>query len=242
MNKFLTNRGEMPVWLGDIDFMNEAVRDSLIGLAKAITGQDDPTCIISGCEVSSTGVTAGLVMLSGEILPVEASTIVSPSYHLEINSTYSGDRTFKDGTVHSAYETRVAVVKSGATVLLDKYILLQMPRIIDLIPRSKTLVDTGSIKIIQQGSALLIDGYVDITVSPPVGEQGYTQAFTFEPLPMKSLPDTSYIRTTLCINTRDGSMMTANIQLGAGLLALRISFTAHSIVEPGQYRFSTVVV
>ena len=241
MNKFLTNRGEMPIWLGDIDFMNEAVRDSLIGLAKAITGQDDPTCIISGCEVSSTGVTAGLVMLSGEILPVEGSTIVSPSYHLEINSTYSGDRTFKDGTVHSAYETRVAVVKSGATVLLDKYILLQMPRIIDLIPRSKTLVDNGSIKIIQQGSALLIDGYVNVDVLA-VGKPGYAQAFTLEPLPMKSLPDTSYIRTTLCLNGVDGSTITANIQLGAGLQALRITFTAHSSVEPGQYRFSTVVV
>lgn len=241
MNRFLTNRGEMPIWLGDIDYMNEAVRDSLIGLAKAITGQDDPTCIISGCEVSSTGVTAGLVMLSGEILPVEASTIVSPSYHLEINSTYSGDRTFKDGTVHSAYETRVAVVKSGATVLLDKYILLQMPRIIDLIPRSKTLVDNGSIKIIQQGSALLIDGYVNVDVIT-VGKPGYSQEFTFEPLPMRTPPDTSYIRTALCLNAVDGSMMTANIQLGAGLQALRISFTAHSIVEPGQYRFSTVVV
>lgn len=241
MNKFLTNRGEMPVWLGDIDFMNDAVRDSLIGLAKAITGQDDPTCIISGCEVSSSGVTAGLVMLSGEILPVEASTIVSPYYYLEIESTYSGDRTFKDGTVHSAYETRVAVVRPSETLLVSKYILLQMPRIQDLIPRSKTLVDNGSIKIIQQGSALLIDGYVDINVLA-VGTPGYTQAFILEPLPMKRLPDTSYIRTTLCLNEVDGSTITANIQLGAGLQALRISFTAHSIVEPGRYRFSTVVV
>lgn len=242
MNKFLTNRGEMPVWLGDIDFMNEAVRDSLIGLAKAITGQDDPTCIISGCEVSSTGVTAGLVMLSGEILPVEASKIVSPSYHLEINSTYSGDRTFKDGTVHSAYETRVAVVKSGATALLDKYILFQMPRIIDLIPRSKTLLDNGSIKIIQQGSALFIDGFVDITDVIPSGSTGYAQSFEFEPLPMNSLPDTSYTRITTALNHKDGSIIIANIQLASGLQGVRISFTAHSEARQGQYRFSTVVV
>lgn len=243
MNRFLTNSGEMPIWLGDIDYMNEAVRESLLSLVKMITGQEEPTCIISGCDVTTAGVSAGVVCLSGEIMPLEESNVVSPSYHLEINSSYQGERTFKDGTVHSAYEIRSAVAVAGATAILDKYILLQMPRVEELVARTKILLNERNLRIVQHGGVFYINGYVDITSTPAIGEAGYSSAYILQPLPMpmRSLPVTMTNMTAIAVNPRDGSTILANITLFPNFSRVTVSFTAFTTIPSGQYRFSLVV-
>ena len=53
MDKYLTFPGRQPVYLGDIDFMQDAVRDTFAQLLKGYTGLATPTAILHGVVVTS---------------------------------------------------------------------------------------------------------------------------------------------------------------------------------------------
>lgn len=110
MNKFLTFPGLQPVYLGDIDFLQESVRSAFLMLLKGLTGEEKPNCILK----RATAEVDGVICLDGEIMPYKAYTgSMISNYYYEVVSSFSGERAFKDGETHAVYETRYAQEKSG---------------------------------------------------------------------------------------------------------------------------------
>ena len=108
MNKYLTFPGQQPVYLGDIDFLQESVRSAFLMLLKGLTGQEKPNCILQ----RATSEADGVICLEGEIMPYKAYTGAWAGNYYEVVTTYGGERVFKNGETHSCYETRYAQEKS----------------------------------------------------------------------------------------------------------------------------------
>lgn len=111
MDKYLTFPGLQPVYLGDIDFLQESVRSAFLMLLKGLTGQDKPNCIL----VRATKEVDGVICLDGEIMPYKAYTgswLGSHTY--KVVSSYDGSRVFKNGETHACYETRYAQEELGS--------------------------------------------------------------------------------------------------------------------------------
>ena len=110
MDKYLTFPGQQPVYLGDIDFLQESVRSAFLMLLKGLTGQDKPNCIL----VRATKEVDGVICLDGEIMPYKAYTgSMFGSYTYKVVSSYDGSRVFKNGETHACYETRYAQEELG---------------------------------------------------------------------------------------------------------------------------------
>lgn len=122
MNKFLTFAGTQPVYLGDVDFMQNAVGAAMTQLARALmdSASNSLNAILQGVQltrVSSGQVrySSGVVVIGGEILPVASETIAattSQTLYFHVVSSLSGERTFKDGNSHQCYDTRAAVINT----------------------------------------------------------------------------------------------------------------------------------
>lgn len=123
MNKFLTYQGQQPLYLGDIDFASDAVRDAFAQLLKGLTGSDGANAILRGVVGSTHNnnvvFSAGIVSIDGEILPVEANAGIngsmSDTFYLRVKSTYGGSRTFLDSETHDCWETRSVEVTKDVT-------------------------------------------------------------------------------------------------------------------------------
>ena len=120
MDKYLTYPGKQPVYLGDIDFMQSAVRDSMKRLLQAYIGDNSGDAILLGCVfdygVSSLAWTDGIVCIDGEILPIAAGSLLGTGgAYFEIISTPSGTRTFGDGDSHDCFEVRAATISHTDT-------------------------------------------------------------------------------------------------------------------------------
>lgn len=122
MNKFLTFQGQQPLYLGDVDFASQAIRDAFKMVLQGLTGSSDANAILRGVVPSTRSSTvffsAGVVSIDGEILPVVESTVtgtLSDTFYLKINSTLGGSRVFKDGETHSCWETRSVEVTKTVT-------------------------------------------------------------------------------------------------------------------------------
>lgn len=187
MNKLLTFPGQMPVYLGDLDYMNQTVRDTFLQLLKGLTGQERPTCILSGAISTGYEVTEGVVVLDGEILPsraVSSSDYIKDYYYYGFNveTIYSGGRTFKDGSYHDCYESRIAVpvVDPNAAVkypLRDDAANLLIPEFSQLLTRvmksdvlaGDSVKTTGnitrSVQIIRQGNLFICRGTLKINAT-----------------------------------------------------------------------------
>lgn len=113
MNKYLTFTGLQPVYLGDIDFLQESVRSAFLMLLKGLTDQEKPNCILKRATAEADGV----ICLEGEIMPYKAYTgSMLGNYTYEVVSSFDGERDFKDGETHACYETRYAQEKLGIGV------------------------------------------------------------------------------------------------------------------------------
>ena len=165
MDKFLTKSGGLPVWLNDIDFMQESVRKSMSDLLKGLSGMDTPTCIVSGCHTIDTGISAGIVCVDGEILPVSESSVNPNSAMLVVSSTVSGPRKLKNGETVECYEHRYArwVALSEHEGVGPRYISL------DRLDATIRVVDKDGVKVWKQGDRYTVAGFVD-NVSTQTGE------------------------------------------------------------------------
>lgn len=123
MDKFLTHQGQQPIWLGDFDFFDKAVRDTFANLVKFIAGNERVVFLTDpGIELFSPGDgLSGLkwndtaVLLDGEILPMPAgqtsvSVVAQSKVFITVSRTYddAGTRTMKSGDKVDCYEIRKA--------------------------------------------------------------------------------------------------------------------------------------
>lgn len=123
MNKLLTFSGAQPIYLGDIDFLQDASAQMETCLARALMGDGSNTlnAILQGVEFSyGSGLiswTAGVVVLNGEILPIAAGSISGAQgdlIYFHVSSVLSGNRIFKDGESHQCWDTRTATISKTA--------------------------------------------------------------------------------------------------------------------------------
>jgi len=125
MNKLITlPDGGFPYVLDDIRWEQDAYRNALISIAKAVRNSATLDSILWGCNVTDNtttfDVSAGAVIIDGEIHEVAAATglVKAASKTLYIaasTGTYDagGLKTYQDATTHDAYEIRKAVVAIG---------------------------------------------------------------------------------------------------------------------------------
>lgn len=131
MNKLLTFPGLQPIYLGDFDFLQQSVNDAFLQLLKGLTGQDNPRCILK----AATPEKDGAICFDGEILPLKCfSGAVIGALVYKIESSYSGERTFKDGKTEKCYESRYVVGVSGST--MDDNRSSNFPALQDLLARN----------------------------------------------------------------------------------------------------------
>ena len=158
MNKFLTFKGEQPVYLGDIDFMQDNSRAAILYVLKGITGENNPTCVVYGCEKTETGCAGGVVCLSGELYAVEPSSLTGDVY-LKTATSYAGSRLMKSGEYRECYEINSVAYTSEMT----DYELSALPRLEDLLSRGLLVgvEQTGAVsalKVVKRGSMFSVNG------------------------------------------------------------------------------------
>ena len=104
--------GGFPYKLDDIRFVDDSYRDAFNNLLLA-WGTD---FIVSGCEVISYTVSAGYIMLNGELLKVDSHTVQGAGF-FQKQTTYdpNGLKNFKNGNVNNTYQKNrgIAIANSG---------------------------------------------------------------------------------------------------------------------------------
>lgn len=117
MNNFLIYEGNQPVYLDDLQFINQATADSLTGIIKSIL-QSDSTVILYGCLITQLGVgsgqteficSAGYISVSGTIYEVKSGTVRAASeanLYWEIVTEKDGLRRLGNGTEEYVYEKK----------------------------------------------------------------------------------------------------------------------------------------
>lgn len=104
MNKILTQTGGQPVFLDDIDFLQNSNMDNFKGLCQGMSQDIIGTCIIQGCEITKTSNgyrwNPGYIAIKGEIFKVNNGSIVTESQlpYWQVVSTQTELRTFEDQT------------------------------------------------------------------------------------------------------------------------------------------------
>lgn len=163
MNRILTFEGLQPLYLGDVDFAQDAVKEMLTCLARALmNGESDSlNAILQGVEIDQVGQTsyigwtAGVVVLNGEILPIASGSVrgtlgTTPLY-FHVEEVDSGSRTFKDGVSRNCWATRTATISTESTdgISVDSVARLHVPSddaVYEGVPASANITSANLIK------------------------------------------------------------------------------------------------
>jgi hypothetical protein len=127
--KITFSGGEPSINFDDLDRNNKANRMALFGIMKAFNIGTNENFIISGCVATvDTGVdvdvTAGYIFLNGEILEVEAQTVLNGGtidvYKYVKSTTYDagGDKTFNDSVLRQTWQKNRGIVTAATTPIL----------------------------------------------------------------------------------------------------------------------------
>lgn len=114
MNRFMTFEGRQPIWLDDLDFIQDTLAEEIRKIVEGLVGDADEIVILSGCEPKpqSDGTiryTKGVIYYRGELLSVPEADLVDTNARIRIEETYdqSGDRTMQDSSEEvSCYRIR----------------------------------------------------------------------------------------------------------------------------------------
>lgn len=135
MDRFITHEGQMPIWLGDIDYITGVFRDTVKHIMEGL-GIGSKTFILSGFDVTSSfsknqityNWNEGAVVIDGEIYRVDAGSLpvntssgpMQSPIGLKIIIGYDthGSRQLKSGDVKECWQTRRAVVARNHDVPL----------------------------------------------------------------------------------------------------------------------------
>lgn len=190
MNKFLTFNGTQPIYLGDIDFAQASAGEMYTLLARALMGADSNSmnAILQGVEISypSAGVvqfSSGIVVINGEVLPVEGVSINAAStdlLYVHVSSVLSGSRTFKDGSSHDCYETRKATINAISEGGVD---VSSLPRLYHW-PEDVSLVSNQTTGGFIRGANLMRKNatwYLDVAFELMEGNNKVAATVTFGP-------------------------------------------------------------
>lgn len=118
MNKIQLEENGFPFSAVSVRFLQESAADGIKNLAKAF-GSD---CILYGCEVSGTSISAGAVVVNGEVIPFEAGTYNAKFTISETTTSV----TYQDNVQRPAYITRVARCSASGAYTLSAFPRVRM--------------------------------------------------------------------------------------------------------------------
>lgn len=140
-NANFNQTGGFPLQTDSLAFMQEAYTQ-LAGIARL--GGDD--YILSGAEVDGTTVAAGVVVIDGELLPLEGGEKLE---YLDIVEVVE-NRTFETGESKPVYHHRKAVFAAAGAVAFDS-----LPRVSSVVALQQAmLTQTGGVWTPTAGSGL----------------------------------------------------------------------------------------
>ena len=251
MDKYLTFPGRQPVFLGDIDFMQDAVRDTFAQLLKGYTGLATPTAILHGVVVTSApdsiSWTAGVVCLDGEILPVPSGAISNGNggpYYFNIVTEHSGEREMGDGIIRPCLQERYAEISETSS----SFPLNNIPRINPVDVYSPGVYDFSGFSNGADYYARLANcgGALHIVMRQPVPAQGETEIFrgSVSRLPQTILDKLSYSgnpSSMLCsIRLPEATFLSAtlawSVGRGVATFTITISSAVTGITAPFEVR------
>lgn len=123
MDKFLTYENQQPIWLEDIDFMQQATVDALKGVVSALSLDNSGTVILTKDLVKKTTVfsvdtyevSPGYIAIDGEVYPVksgEVSTHTDAPVYWRVISEKTQEVTLGDNTQAKVYEKKYVQLSS----------------------------------------------------------------------------------------------------------------------------------
>lgn len=180
MNKFLTHEGGQPIWLEDIDFMQNSWRETAQQIVASMTGDSDATCVLSGCLPDENGgTTSGIVCINGEIMQLRPSSLNWSNSFIKVVTEMTGERSYKSGSKKKCHEIRYAVLDSEGDI--------STTNIPSLCYQSREYgsddlnVTPGTIKVIRHGGLLTITGFITLEK-----QENNIQAIEVATLPLSS--------------------------------------------------------
>lgn len=146
MDRFITYDGQLPIYLEDIDFLQDNNSGAIRLLLHSIIGEQykDTAVILDGVLPWWTPLTKskwkdkGLVALNGEILPFEGENqenLANDALYFDIKEAYlpEGDRATSSGMDVHCWQKRTAVITS--TPKTKKYPFLKAKRLSELVKK-----------------------------------------------------------------------------------------------------------
>lgn len=113
MNKLLIHKGGQPVYLEDLDFIQESFAESFKNFVRAITDQEDidePIVLAGMKRFGSNGITGGIVAFGGRIFVVDQHDDIDDGCNLlNFKKTTGEPRRLKNGSTVDVYEYEEAV-------------------------------------------------------------------------------------------------------------------------------------
>lgn len=237
MNRLLTYAGQQPIYLGDIDFLQDSAGSMLTCLARALMnqGSDSLNAILQGVVLSQQtqshiSWTAGVVIIAGELLPIPAGTVRgtlgSTSLYFHVEVVEEGTRTFKDGEEHACWATRTATItaESSGGVAVSGVSRLHVES------DDATYEGTSSSANITSASLMKKDGlwYIDAHVSLASGSYTTIGSVSFNILNSAHGAELSqkhfYMPLILELATRVGETVTVTVNI----LPVYVSFNEYS--------------
>lgn len=104
MNRFLTHTGRQPIWLDDLNFIQDSFADEIKKLVQGLVGMTNDAVILTGCEVTQNEdgtytVSEGVIYLKGEILRLPEGVyaqIDTLRIREDVSYDSNGDRILQD--------------------------------------------------------------------------------------------------------------------------------------------------
>lgn len=179
MNKLLINEGGQPLYLDDLDFMQEAFAETLKGVISAINTYGN--VILSGCEVtlSASGESTiyswdkGYVAIDGEVFQVEKGSFSGANdatLYWKVISTEGQKEIFENSSEHNVYRYR-KVTLTDTVEEGDRYVLKQelktffeLTSNVRILKIKEASMDSegkkGTIQLYEDDIPLLKEGYI----------------------------------------------------------------------------------
>lgn len=172
MNRLLTFPGLQPIYLGDIDFLQDSVKESFVQLLRGLTGEYEPSCVL----VNATAEKDGVICLNGEIMPLKALDTSGGfgTIGYRIESTFSGRRKFKNAAEHDCHEIRYAQeyltlggsgVPDFMTLLMSRFKVVRQTSVFS---PDDTLAATRAVSYSRLGTVILFEINVTFTAESTV--------------------------------------------------------------------------
>lgn len=142
MNRLLNPNGGFPLTLDDFNFVQDAYTKAFEGVWHEFAKAKNGNIVLSGCEVSSSNMTEGYVMIDYEVLYVPAQTFSgsAPVLKLGVGFDPNGAVPFFDGVVRDTYQVRTGVVQSSWPLPPPYLVVVDDNRLTKIIP--EVLKDT----------------------------------------------------------------------------------------------------